>query len=209
MASEFSIQILTNATPDLILSTFSLYDALNPLSELSTLPLSYRNTYNTSLVFADACGPDLSAQNCTASCQNPSTVFRGLGTLRNCMAYPSIADQYAHDQLSPEAQKTAENLGIQKRGVNDTVSKSIISTVGTCLKDYCDSLPGCSQNMKAELDQAPDTAMLNFTSTFYIGTEYYIEHYFDLCSFLPDSALLVNQDIGGIGVFYHYSVVLE
>lgn len=196
------VQIISNSTLNITLSTFSLYDALKPESEYSMLQFDGGDA--TAYVFMDACGSDASAQNCTAICTESSTAFASLDALRNCMAYPTIANEYAYGRLPSNGQNIAQTLGIEASGVNDTISVLVINTIGQCLKDYCTSLPGCLNSMKNELDGNPESAMLNFTSTFYVvpNGSYYGYTDFNLCSFLPESALTVNQDIGGIGVFH-------
>jgi len=200
MDSAFTIQVFTNATLNITLSTFSLWDALNPVNYRYS-DLSPYSSYDTGYVFETACGADPNNQNCTASCLKPETVFGSLDTLRNCMAYPNIANEFANNRLSPDDQTTAKKLGIERTSINDTLSIDVIHTVLTCLHDYCDSLPGCMDAMKRELVDYSEGAMLNQTSTFYFGGNGSPDSDFNPCSFLPQSFLNVNQDIGGIGVF--------
>ena len=152
-------------------------------------------------MFPQACGPDPNAQNCTQFCTDPAKVFGSLETLANCMVYPTIADRYANNALSPEDQKWADQLGIQKSKTSDSLSLNITTTVHNCMYDYCynsDTLPECREVSKGHYQAYPEDSFLNLTSTFYYPYDQGIKFDLDLCELLQAP---VNEDIGGQGVY--------
>lgn len=202
MATAFGIEVVTNASLNIPLSTFSLQDALNPTTYGSFLyDGDDSDMANRSYVFLDACGPSLNEQDCTSTCQDAATVFGSLKTLRNCVAYSDIAYAYTHNNLSTGDQDLAIKLGIAKAGLNDTASSmAVLGTINSCLVAYCGLFPGCSADLNAQYSNRLNATIMYDTEIFSYAN--FVEAnggygYFDICGWIPAS---VNQDIGGIGV---------
>ena len=202
---HLSLEIWTNSSLGIPPSTFSLYDALDPGGQYSNLETN-SDDLTTAYVFESACGPPGGPQNCTETCTDPKSAFQNLFTLRNCIAYPTIAYYYDIGNLSVGDQSIADGLVIEKSGVNDSVSVDVITTIETCLQKYCEVSLGneCSSGLTEWNIDYSDTSMFNQTSTFYIKANYTntygYDSIFDLCEYLPSNIQTVNQDVGGIGV---------
>ena len=180
---SFTPASILNMTP----STFSFQDALDITSLRSSTPF----------FFQDGCKLANGSQNCTASCQDESAIFSSLDTLRNCMLYSSLADQYATVNVSNTEEY--DYYKIHKAKVNSNQYKAITTTIQTCLIDYCNITLDTSSCKEDLQDWDKDSSPSNLTSsTFYLYD--YSSSYsstFHFCDYVPGS---FNADIGGIGV---------
>lgn len=185
---QFAPPSILNTMP----STFSFQDAVDIGSLRSSSPS----------FFHDGCKQGDGSQNCTASCQDKSAIFSGLDTLRNCMLYSSLANQYATSNVTFPEQY--DHYQIHKVKINSDQYKNITTTIQTCLIDYCNitlNTSRCSeflQEWDSESDRDRDGSPTNLTSSFYryVDTASYSST-FRFCNFVPGS---FNADIGGIGV---------
>ena len=199
---SFDIVAVTNDTIFQTLgvhrSTFSLLDALFPGYASEFADLSYNGS---SYLFKDACRLGDETQNCTASCSSNGTMFANLQNLHNCVTYQNVANQYLIHNLTKEAQALVEALKIEPANPDSTLVNNITQDIGTCLVDYCSSIPGCATGYPGYLQSVPQSDR-NHTSPYEPGNDF--DLYTDgkylvdaICGSLP---LQINPDIGGIGV---------
>lgn len=179
---SFAPASILNMTP----STFSFQDALDITSLRSSSPF----------FFQDGCKQGNGSQNCTASCQDETAIFSSLATLRNCMLYPSLADQYATASLSNTNEY--DYYKIHKAKIDSDQYKAITTTIQTCLIDYCNITLDTSRCKEGLQQFNKGSSPSNLTSTFYHydDTASYSST-FRFCDYIPGS---FNADIGGIGV---------
>ena len=150
--NHFYVSNITYKTLNITPNTYSLGDALGPVSDAVLSADGYVVPY----LFDTGCQVD-GVQNCTVACQDPGSAFSALDTLHNCIMYPVIADQYSKSNLSMEIAQLADSLGMGKEQwpSSSSISLNITKTINNCLDAaICDMLNDCeysdNQDMVSE-----------------------------------------------------------
>ena len=171
---------------------FSLQDALSIWDPFAAQPDD-----SQAILYTNGCIQTDGTRNCTAACLDPTQAFRTLESLHNCLIYAGIADLYAHQALSSNDTKVADDFKIQRSDWNSSLSQSIKSTITGCFNDHCTSSSSCTAFASSVFWGSSEDGAFNI---FGINGEAAL-----LCRYIAQPVVL-NSDIGGIGVYSSYCI---
>jgi hypothetical protein len=158
-----------------------------------------RLTYATNLVaewqtgnFQLAYCISLDSHNCSIACTDPLWWFTNFIT---CSLYPTFSRALAAGIFTDEQVVSLNNAGIYGSYSDTTLASRISSIVASCMAEYCQFSPGCSNSPEYQscnsggLDVSAYYGFLNATAIYDCLAN-------AICVFKPQ----VNSDIAGIGV---------
>ena len=161
--------------------TLGLQNALDP---------GYPYPNKTIALFLHACNQTDGTFNCTAVCQNTSTMFSDIKTLHNCAVFPEVFLNYANNNLTTKARRLAQELNINPSNNESSLPSDVSNKIQTCLIDSCTIDSDCNKTLNGtNSNPAPN----NYTGASFIHNG----NYFRLCGHTP---AYVDADVGGIGV---------